>query len=299
MIAMVLLLSGPAISLIDRGNILVLTFPFIHMFLFNLKMCKYAEASKYAVVFSLIKPQLILLALLLLFRREIKEFIKIIIGFVAASALTIALFPRPFIEDLKSWIVGTISYNNYSAIGVLKPINMSLRSTTEVILNIINTQVSRSILTFAIMIFGIFVFYRFWRNHNSDDLFYNAGLIIIFIILFGGTSYHYYLALLLIPFCLSIVADSSEVSIKGERNMFFSRNYKNIFLSSIFITAFVPLTLPWSITGRFDGRGWESVSMHWIMVQFMISGFGLFLLLSKNHKYRGRKKSPSAVSNIN
>jgi hypothetical protein len=299
MIAMVFLLAGPAISLIDRGNILAFTFPLIHLFLFNLRNCNYTKASKYALLFTLIKPQLILLALLLIFKGEIREFLKIVFGFIITSAVTIALFPRPIIEDLKSWVVGTIAYNNYSAIGVLKPINMSLRSTTEVFLNIFNTQISRSFLTPLISIFGIFVLYRFCRNLNSNNLMYNASLIVIFIVLFGGTSFHYYLALLLVPFCLLIVTESSDATIKSERTTRLGRNRESIVLSSIYIVAFVPLTLPWSITGRFDGRGWENVSAHWIIVQFLISGFGLFLLLAKNSKYKGRKKSPSAPNNIN
>jgi len=49
----------------------------------------------------------------------------------------------------------------------------------------------------------------------------------------------------------------------------------------LYVIILIPITIPWSSTGHFQGRGWENISMHWLLAQITLSVLGLYLLLER------------------
>jgi hypothetical protein len=51
------------------------------------------------------------------------------------------------------------------------------------------------------------------------------------------------------------------------------------------LVTFMPLALPWSLSGKFEGRGWDNISATWLIVQLTLTICGLALNLScRRHK---------------
>jgi hypothetical protein len=54
----------------------------------------------------------------------------------------------------------------------------------------------------------------------------------------------------------------------------------------MFIVILTPIVLPWSILGRFNGRGWENISAHWLLAQWVLSVVGVYLYFSKGKQLK-------------
>jgi hypothetical protein len=275
---LVTLTSGPSITLIDRGNNLVFAFPAIYMFFYKIWQGKYSTAIYYGVFFSVLKPQLFVLALLLL---GMKKYWLILRWIGLASLLTVlsfSFYPADFPRNLLKWIDSAIRYQDYSAVGVLQPVNMSIKSSIDVFANIFGTTVNpiiTSTIVYALLFWSIFIILR---NFSSRTFEMNSFLIVLIPILFVGTAFHYYLILLLIP--LYMMLNFNPEADRFHATVSTSSTKLNL-ISYAYVILLIPVTIPWSSLGHFQGRGWENISIHWLLAQFSLSIIGIFLMLEK------------------
>jgi hypothetical protein len=288
-------LSGPAITLLDRGNMLVFCIPFIYLFFYHIKFVSYASALKYGIFFTLIKPQLILLAIIFVAAKESKLFLKWIFWSILISVLSFAAFPSDVLTNMMRWIGATLDYGNSGAIGVLEPVNMSLKSSVDVAFNIFGQTAPQRFLT--VLNLGIFALavVSFINKFKTRSNTYNALLALLLPILFVGTAYHYYLAMLIIP-ALFLIVDHQDVGILESDSKEGLLNSKFSFrIRVLYIAIFTPIVLPWSILGIFDGRGWENISMHWLVAQWILSVVGISLFFSQDFNLLRRIKQSFQV----
>ena len=277
---LVTLTSGPSVTLIDRGNVLVFAFPAIYMYLYKIKQQDFKSAVFYGVIFTVIKPQLILLAFLLFAMNKYKLVAKWVILSTVVTLVCFLFYPSNILPNISKWIISTIKYQGYSAIGVLEPVNVSLKSSMDVVANILGQKINSTVTQlFIYSLFGISV-YVFFKNFKQRSNELNYLLVSLFPILFVGTTFHYYLVVLLPPLYMILIAKSENNGLQVIHSSN-SKIYLERMVIWLYVIILIPITLPWSSTGHFQGRGWENISMHWLLAQFALSVFGLYLLLER------------------
>ncbi len=277
---LVTLTSGPSVTLIDRGNVLVFAFPAIYMYLYKIKEQDFKSAVLYGVVFTVIKPQLILLAFLLLAMNKYKLVVKWILLSTLVTLGSFLFYPSNILHNIFKWIISTVKYQSYSAVGVLEPVNVSLKSSMDVIANIFGQKIDPTITQLIVYsLFGLSV-YVFFGKFKQRSIEMNYLLVSLFPILFVGTTFHYYLVILLLPLYMILIAKSEN---NGSPVLYASNRKINLerMVIWLYVIILIPITLPWSSTGHFQGRGWENISMHWLLAQITLSVFGLYLLLER------------------
>lgn len=277
---LVTLTSGPSVTLIDRGNVLVFAFPAIYMYLYKIKEQDFKSAVLYGVVFTVIKPQLILLAFLLLAMNKYKLVVKWILLSTVVTLGSFLFYPSNILHNIFQWIISTVKYQSYSAVGVLEPVNVSLKSSIDVIANIFGQKIDPTITQLIVYsLFGLSV-YVFFGKFKQRSIEINYLLVSLFPILFVGTTFHYYLVILLLPLYMILIAKSEN---NGSPVLYASNRKINLekMVIWLYVIILIPITLPWSSTGHFQGRGWENISMHWLLAQITLSVFGLYLLLER------------------
>jgi hypothetical protein len=264
------IISGPAITVIDRGNVLAFAFPFIYLYFHEVKKMNYRRAIIYGTVFILIKPQLVVLSLVLIAMRKYRETILLYLSVGVGTLISFGFYPTFFLQNIRIWIRSTINYQSAGAVGVLEPVNVSVKSSVDVVFNIFGSQLNQSLLSVIVNILALYFIIRFVLKFSSRKFSHNVMIVILFPILFMGTTYHYYLILLIIPLAV-FMTESDEVVLTG-----YPRKVNYVF-GIVFVTVFTPLALPWALTGRFTGRGWENISSTWLVAQMVLTIAGIYL----------------------
>ena len=264
------IISGPAITIIDRGNVLAFAFPFIYLYFHEVKKMNYRRAVIYGTVFILIKPQLIVLSLVLIAMRKYKEtfFLYLIVG--VGLLISFAFYPSFFFQNIRIWIRSTVSYQSAGAVGVLEPVNVSVKSSVDVVFNIFGSQLNQTFLSLIVNILALYFVIRFVLKYSLRRFSHNVMIVTLFPILFMGTTYHYYLVLLIIPLAVFMTESEDPVVTAHSRKVHYV-------CGTVFVTVFTPLALPWALTGRFTGRGWENISSTWLVVQMVLTIGGIYL----------------------
>jgi hypothetical protein len=271
------LLSGPSITLLDRGNILAFCIPFIYLFFYHLKYTSNHAALKYGVIFTLIKPQLFLLSMMFTATRKFKLVMYWVFLDVLISLASFIFFPTDALKNIGRWVNATLSYSNVGAIGVLEPVNVSLKSSIDVIFNALGHVAPQAVLTiinYLVFLISTFIFVKFFNSRSNS---YNMLLALLFPILFVGTTYHYYLSILVIPLLFLIAEHKSCDSSKVVPKLELLNDKLRFRVLLLYIFLLTPFVIPWSTLGFFDGRGWENISIHWLVVQLVLSATGLSL----------------------
>lgn len=278
--------SGPVVSLLDRGNILVFTVPLVYLFFYHAREEEFAKATIYAILFTLIKPQLFLLALVFLALKQYKMMFNWALGSLVGSLASFLFFPHDFIINFQRWVSATLSYRSVGAVGVLEPVNVSLKSSIDVLFNIFGSVINQNLVSALCYLCFILATIKFIRDYSTRDDTYNCFLALLFPILFVGTTYHYYLSLLIVPLIFLLLDyRGSHQKNSGTKVGLMSRGINNL-TTVVFIVILTPIVLPWSISGRFNDRGWENISSHWLLAQWVLSVVGVYLYFSKGKQLK-------------
>ena len=264
------IISGPIITVIDRGNVLAIAFPFIYLYFYEVGEKNFRKAIIYATVFVLIKPQLVILSLILLALRRYREALTLYLAAGAGTLVSFAFYPSNFFENIATWFQSTINYQSIGAIGVLEPVNVSVKSSVDIIFNIFGAQFNQNLLSWSINLIAIYFIFQFFIKFSLRKFSHNVMILILFPILFMGTTYHYYLILLIVPLIIFFNEDEPKVKTKYSRRI-------NLVYCVLFVTTLTPFALPWGLTGRFNGRGWENISATWLFAQIILTLGGIYL----------------------
>jgi hypothetical protein len=264
------LISGPVITVLDRGNTLAFTLPFVYLYFVEIKNQNYKRAIIFGIVFILIKPQLVILTLLLFALRKYREIMKMYSVISLVTLISFAFYPTNYFENIVRWLHSTISYQSISAIGVLQPVNLSIKSTVDVGFMFFGSQINQTFITLIVYSLAVYFAIRFFVKFAFRTYSHNVMIVTLFPILFMGTTYHYYLILILVPLSLFLIEKDTDAGSRYELQL-------HLVYGLVFLTTLIPVVLPWSLIGRFDGRGWENVSSSWLVAQIALSIGGLFL----------------------
>jgi hypothetical protein len=253
-------LSSPLIVSLDRGNIICLTVPLMYLFL--MKINSDPKWSLYLLVLAaLIKPQLIIFAVLVLKVKGTRLLVKTLGIWLGSFFLAFFTYGN-FGRDLSNYISAVSDYSNYATRGKIYPVNLSLRNTLDIISSALGQTISEQLIT--VVAYGIIVIFLTLTLLNINRYSYprvtwNLTLILVSFI---GTSFSYYSIFVLLVFV--VIVTSSSVS------DIFDSKIRLISLAVVF-TLLLPMhTLSWKLLPIFREFGQTQISMTWSLGQTFI-----------------------------
>jgi hypothetical protein len=288
---------APAIMAIDRGNTVLLTTPFLYLILRALIKGNAIEALSYGLVLVLIKPQFVILGLVIAVSFGAKQLLAWLISCSALVFLPFLYYYQSFPSNILDWVRQLKEFQNYGSSGTLNPVNMSLKSDLQVIVNILNVTISEDVFTYAVYVIGVVALLYLCFDFRKRSIYHQLTSILFLVILFAGTTFHYYLSTLLIPvLCFFLISKDKKSSIfiqnlkKSElQHPWISKRIQAWATTLFLIANFVPWAIPWSLFDRFDGRGWENIGINWLPGQFLTAACGLVVIFAGAPEYLRKK----------
>jgi len=270
---------APAIVSIDRGNSQLLLTPFLYLFFMSWTSGNKKRQMIYGMVCILLKPQFIILSLVIFHSSGLKQTMKWLFSIAGIYLLAFAIYPNSFPINIIYWIYRILTFPDYATRGVLMPVNISIGSDIDIILKSLNLAVSKNIVKTIVMTLCVLFLFLLMKKFKHRSKLHNFILILFFPLLFTGTTFHYYLCILFVPFILhlSIRLDSESKGIfdhlrkeEIETPIFSNSTFSFAFLIfSVF--SFVPWGIPWKVVfPETQDLDWSGIGVNWIFSQYLL-----------------------------
>ncbi len=276
--------SAPILVAIDRGNIILLTFPLLYLFIIAEMESKHRKAFTYWTFMILLKPHLVILGLLFFRNKQMRRGILncfLAFGFFIGSFI---LYPVNIAENLKAYLHQLISYQEYVSSGSLYPVNVSLGNTVSLLTRFFfDTIPQASTLSCISAIFLILIGLKLYFSSNNLDI-HTATMPVLAVILFPLVSFHYYLILLLPIFLIAVSLNlrGSEMRasnilayLVSENENYLRKKGTRIIILLIILPIQIPITLFFKVS---DLSANSAVSAHWILVQIGLVALSFYLI---------------------
>lgn len=133
-VAVIGLAAGPALMALDRGNSVALAVPFLCLFAVAYVRRNFALVTVAVVGAALLRPQLAVLAVVLLVHRQYR---MLLVSALSTAALTVAgfvFFPH-FPANLLGWLRSLVAYNTVKSSGDGYPVNLGLGRSLVVLVD--------------------------------------------------------------------------------------------------------------------------------------------------------------------
>ncbi len=289
-ITLVTLTCAPALMSIDRGNNLLFLVPPLYLFF---RACL-LNSEKHVLFFGLVcvslKPQFAVLVVVIYQVFGLKKAFRWLLFSALVNFLSFLIYFKSFPENIFYWLYSAIGFQEYAARGILMPVNVSLKSDIDVALDVLNLSASglivNSVVYFLLTVFTI----QLIRKIRKRSVIHNFTLVLFYPLLFTGTTYHYYLMILYIPF-LFLFAQHIQPGNTGSLRVFrdiesalpsISKPLQGTVFLAFVIVSFIPWGIPWSaIFPELYGRGWDVIGANWVFSQYLLLALGITLSTQK------------------
>ena len=284
-VLLICLTSMPMIAGLDRGNIILITIPFLFLFGKNY-LLKNPTAPMYLIPAILIKPQFALILLLYLNSLEIKILIRSLLVTISTLVLSFLLFPNLFFENIKNWLSALLLAQDYNKEALHYPINLSginLLALPFKFLNsiekgsVVDVSIDDQISLIASVSFILLALIAFSIVKSHHFRFERLVLAFLLPILVPSASFSYY-AVLFIPLFLLVISNKDKFS-----ESYSSEKSVQSVLFLIGILCCFPITLPLQFFSSFGSEGTE-ITVTWYFIGYLM--LTIFLLLVGVHLIR-------------
>jgi hypothetical protein len=275
---MVILLAGvattPMLSALDRGNSAPLAIPALLWFARSFAKGRNRSAVLAIALAALIRPHLLVLAVLFLLRRDLLSLLRAVALTILGLLLSFALHPGDRIGNFTDWIVNMMQYGIYRS--PLLPFPQSIGSARSTVLvgELLWTRVlgrepqalkrvfradeapaatildfaaqHRSAILIALAVALCAVLVLLWiRGHRISTLgLITAGCAVP--VVMPGVSFAYYLSFLLVPLALLLHAPAEHRRFFESAPTWLERTTQLVFIAAMTVTL-VPTALPLSM----------------------------------------------------
>lgn len=301
----VTLMSTPMIASFDRGNLQMITTPFVYLCIFYF----FTDNNKGFLISScilvLLKPQYILLGAVFIGKREYRKLLNWISVTSLTFLSTFLLYPVNILENLGDYLNQVKLFNQYQIAGILFPPNLSFSSSISVIFRFIsestpeNISIANSLfiplwITAILFILILFVIWRAGPNLNRYALMFT---VLCFPILLPGVVFAYHASTLVLFFLfLAVQIHSANFESINHRNSptYFIQNRLNYFLTiSITALLFIPFAIPWNLIPRFSNFPDGNVTISWTLLQILIQTLFIRVILDLANRKKQTDKNNS------
>jgi hypothetical protein len=266
------LASAPSIMLIDRGSSSFLLFPLVFFFYRAIIEDNHKQATLTLLLMALWKPQTVILVVGILIYMGIRPFLKTALLVASSFIFSFILYPKNYFENFIAWLNNSAEYQNYVSIptpGNYSFINFvgfawgGVKFVTGMATDLQDAFrpplspifVSTFSFVFAILVIGLLFFSRKRITKSQFTLISSVYLLSI-----PGTSFGYYLALMLIPLFV-IPCTNDSVTDSEERDNLLWTPYLSL------LVLMVPAwPLNWSNFPINLGVLWQTLGIHWTLV---------------------------------
>lgn len=298
----VMLTSTPSLMMIDRGSNNFLLIPLLYMYQIKIREGNLKHSVALLATMSLWKPQMLLFGLLLFTKFGLRRFLLASITSISLLFLSFSLYPKNISLSILNWIENSREYQTYSPspsignfsfasfIGLLDSIRNKIHdpsrpfSLAESSLSI--NEVSLISLMYGFVAFGTLLLVR---NQISSN--YQFLAVTTFFLQLPGTTYGYYLVLLILPLLFMIRDNEFE----HVTNQFQKWNY---FLYGILLFVLIPA---WPVSLRSIGIISDDISislgLNWTFSHALLSVLSLLLIFDFTRKFL--RFMHCTVSNVN
>jgi hypothetical protein len=294
-LALITITCAPALMSLDRGNNQLFMIPPLYMFFRAILLQNEKGMLLFALICVCIKPQFILLAFVLFCSVGLKRTIKWILISGVVYAISFLLYLGSFPINIFYWIYQALSFQDYAGRGILMPVNVSITSDIDIVLNVLNLEVSQTIVkTFVYLLLLGFTFLLI-KNLKERSIIHNFVLVLFFPLLFTGTAFHYYLTILYVPFLyffVTLIQEKKNGSVEAFDRIEIDRpSLSNPLQGSSFLVfvllSFVPWGIPWSaIFPSLAGRGWDVIGINWLFSQYALLIFATAMIFQRRSTKR-------------
>ena len=309
-----LLLSGPSLMIIDRGNNLGFCVPLIFLAYYFALQKRYFHFQFIIVLLTLLKPQFGLLSVLLLLNKQTRMFLVFILNTSLSYCVFFLFFgPNELISNISNWFVNLFQYQSYASLPMIYPNNISFANLVALPIaafSKINPEfesVIKEVLGKPLFVTSISIVFLltilvtlFARRNKLNDL-QMITTLLISLIMVPSVSFSYYLSVLL-PLIYLLVYSSFLEGCQGQSrfsnfikiaSIQIESTLKTRFQRWIFkgfiITCLINWPIPWIVFGISPvGGNSGNLSIVWIVSPLFLFLF-LITLLFGNLKLRFKR----------
>jgi hypothetical protein len=275
-VALISLTAAPSLIMLDRGSSSFLLYPTVFFFFLGIQKENYRLSSYSVIIMALWKPQSLILSLGILIFFGLRPFILTGIKFVLIFALSFLLYPSGLFKNAIAWFQNSRDYQNYAPnpspgnysfvgfIGYLDGFkNLLVKDSSNFIEA--STPLSPKFVTLFCSIYALIVILLFVITKNSISKFQFILHSSIFMLTIPGTTFAYYLALMLLPVLLFSKPQIAE-ALKSRSN----RLLWGLYLIFLFFT--VPAwPINWGNLPLETGEAFAVLGAHWTLVHMLTS----------------------------
>jgi len=282
-VLLVCLCASPSLMMIDRGSTSFLLFPLLYFLYIFLQNRKLRESSIIFILLVLWKPQTMILFPVLLTVFGVKQVIRIVIFSILSLISSFVAYPTTILENMRQWFLNSSQYNNYQPIPL--PGNYSLINFLAFMRNgfawlfnpklpftkSMGVKLDPGLVSIFSLIFTVLVVSLLLLNARQISLERMMTYSITFLIVTPGTTFGYYLTLLIIPSL--IINGDIEITYGGLAKI--ERSLK-LFLVLLIIPAW-PIT--WKLTHLNFPTSFDSVGVQGLFINTTLSLYALVHLI--------------------
>jgi hypothetical protein len=275
--------SAPSIMLIDRGSSSFLLFPLTFFFYRSLLEDNHKQATLTLLIMTLWKTQTFILVVGILIYMGVKPFLRTAFLVSLSFICSFVLYPKNYLENIFAWLENSAEYQNY--VPIPTPGNYSFINFVGIVRGGVNLVtgsatslgeafrpplaplfVSAFSATFALLAIGLLIYSR--KEISKDQFILISS---VFLLTIPGTSFGYYLSLMLIPLFVIPQTDDSEANSIGRDRLLWTPYL-------LLLTLMVPAwPFNWSNLPINLGAPWQTLGVHWTLVHAVTS---MLVLLS-------------------
>jgi hypothetical protein len=287
--------------LIDRGSSSFLLFPLIFFFYTAIHDDNWKQATLTLLVMTLWKPQSFTLAIGILIFMGVKPFLKAALLTIFAFIFSFLLYPKNLMDNFFAWLNNSAEYQNY--VPIPTPGNYSfvnfvgflwggakfLTGSAADLGQAFRPPVAPLLVSLFCSVFAILAIGLLFQSRKKLSKFQFVLISSIYLLTIPGTSFGYYLALLLIPLFV----------MPHPENLAYDDNERDRLLWPPYLLLLVLMVPAWPLNwNNFPidiGEGWQTLGIHWTFVHavssmlVLISTFRLIRLSfsrrSRNSRY--------------
>jgi hypothetical protein len=279
-LSLIVAISTPMIMSIDRGNIQTLMTPLIYLNLYYFLQRDNKKFIFSGIILVALKPQYILFGILLLARKDMRNFLKWIISTTLFFFTTFLIYPRHLTQNIIDYKNQLEAFNQSAPAGVLYPANLSINGLFGILyrfftVNSSDEGVLRTIPQLSISVVMLILISSlavFWINGLKSNQYSVLFIAVSLPLLLTGVSYGYHASSLTIFFLLLGVGILEDL--KNNTNFalqFFQSRFIWIFGTALMIVLFIPWSIPINTIPRYKNLFDGNVTFTWILLQVFVS----------------------------
>jgi hypothetical protein len=282
-VLLISLTSAPSLMVIDRGSSSFLLFPAVFFFFLGIQRQNLTMVSYSLITMGLWKPQTLILSIGILLFFGMKPFLISLLKFILIFMASFLLYPIGILRNFTDYIQNSKDYQNY--VPIPTPGNYSFVNFIGFVKGILGwafngfgsideafrPPLDREFVAIFCTSYAAFVLLIFYLARHAISKFQFIISSSVFMLTIAGTTFGYYLTLMLIPLFLVSNNDvANEFKVRGNRRTW------NLYLLFLFLS--VPAwPINWGNLPVNVGDSWSTLGVHWTFVHGIVS---LLVLLS-------------------